>query len=126
MIGLLLSILATTLSLLVVDILFKGVIIANFPVAIIAAIVIGGINAFVKPAISLLSLPLTVITLGVFTLIINGFCFWLASIFVPGFAVNGLLAFIVGPLILSGVNTFLLQYFSEKYPTLPAAKPEQE
>lgn len=87
MIGLLLSVLATTLSLLVVDILFKGVIIANFPVAIIAAVVIGGINAFIKPLFSLLSLPLTIVTLGVFTLIINGFCFWLASIFVPGFAV---------------------------------------
>jgi putative membrane protein len=126
MIGLLLSVLATTLSLLVVDILFKGVVIANFPVAIIAAVVIGGINAFIKPLISLLSLPLTIVTLGVFTLIINGFCFWLASIFVPGFAVNGLLAFIFGPIILSVVNTFLLNYFSEKYPTLPASETGQE
>lgn len=122
MIGFLLSVLATTLSLLVVDILFKGVVIANFPVAIIAAVVIGGINTFVKPLISVLSLPLTFLTLGGFTLIINGFCFWLASVLVPGFAVNGLLAFVVAPLILATANTFLLKYFAEKYPALPGGQ----
>ena len=122
MIGFLLSVLATTLSLLVVDILFKGVIIANFPIAILAALVIGGINTFVKPLISLLSLPLTFVTLGAFTLVINGLCFWLASILVPGFAVNGLLAFLLGPVILAAANTFLLKYFAEKYPGLPGSQ----
>jgi putative membrane protein len=122
MIGFLLSVLATTMGLLVVDILFKGVVIANFPVAILAAVVIGGINAFVKPVIFLLSLPLTLITLGAFTLIINGFCFWLASILVPGFVVKGLWAFIVGPIVLAVANTFLVKYFAEKYPSLPGGQ----
>ena len=116
MIGSLLAILATTLSLLVVDIIFSGVSIANFPAALVAAVVIGLINGGVKPVISLLSLPINILSLGAFSLVINGLCFWLASLFVPGFRVAGLIAFIVAPIILSVVNTFLSKYFAEKFP----------
>ena len=115
MLGSLLTILATTLSLLVVDIIFSGVNIANFPAALIAAVSIGLINSGVKPVLSLLSLPLNIITLGAFSLIINGLCFWLASLFVPGFRVVGLIAFIVAPVILSFVNTLINKYFGEKF-----------
>lgn len=115
MIGSLLAILATTLSLLVVDIIFTNVSISNFPVALIAAASIGLINAGVKPILSLLSLPLNILTLGGFSLVINGFCFWLASLFVPGFRVSGLIAFIVAPIILSFVNTLINKYFGEKF-----------
>ncbi|ELS04148.1 putative membrane protein [Xenococcus sp. PCC 7305] len=116
MIGSLLTILATTLSLLVVDIIFSGVNIANFPAALIAALVIGLINTGIKPIISLLSLPLNILSLGAFSLVVNGLCFWLASLVVPGFRVVGLLAFILAPVILSFVNTFLGNYFAEKFP----------
>ncbi len=109
-----LTILATALSLLVVDILFPGVNLANFPAALVAAIAIGAINGSVKPILSLLSLPLTILSLGFFALIVNGFCFWLASVFVPGFQVSGLLSFIFAPVILSFVNAFLNQYLLEK------------
>ena len=118
MLGSLLAILATALSLLVVDIIFSGVSIANFPAALIAAAVIGVINAGVKPVISLLSLPINILSLGAFSLVINGLCFWLASLLVPGFRVAGLIAFIVAPIILSLVNTFLNKYFAEKMPAL--------
>ena len=117
MIGSLLTILATALSLLVVDIIFSGVNIANFPAALIAAVSIGVVNAGVKPILSLLSLPLNILTLGGFSLIVNGLCFWLASVFVPGFRVAGLLAFIFAPIILSFVSTFLNQYLAEKFPS---------
>lgn len=118
MIGSLLTILATTLSLLVVDIIFPGVNIANFPAALIAAVSIGVINAGVKPVISVLSLPLNIISLGAFSLVVNGLCFWLASLFVPGFKVAGLIAFIVAPVILSFVNTLINKYFGEKFSTI--------
>lgn len=126
MVGILLSILVTALSLLVVDILFKGVAIASFPVALIAGAVIGLINAFVKPVISILSLPLTLVTLGGFTLIINGICFALAAFLVPGFAVNGILAFLIAPVILAAGNTVLTNYFADKYPALPPAETTPE
>jgi len=115
MIGNLLTVLATALSLLVVDLVFpKGVDIANFPAALIAAVAIGLVNAFVRPVLSLLSLPLNFLSLGLFSLVVNGLCFWLASVIVPGFYVNGLLAFILGPVILSSVSTFLNNYFAER------------
>lgn len=122
MVGILLSTLVTALSLLVVDILFKGVAIASFPVALIAGAVIGLINGFVKPIINVLSLPLTLVTLGGFTLVINGICFALAAFLVPGFAVHGVLAFLLAPVILAAANTFLTKYFAEKYPSLPPAE----
>lgn len=118
MIGSLLTLLATALSLLVVDIIFPGVSLANFPAALIAAVGIGIVNAGVKPIISLLSLPLNILSLGAFSLVVNGFCFWLASVIVPGFRVAGLLSFILAPVLLSFVNTFLSKYFAEKFPSL--------
>lgn len=114
MIGILFSILATALSLLVVDIIFPGVKVDSFIVAMIAGAVIGLINGLVRPILGLLSLPITILTLGGFILVLNGFCFWLASVLVPGFVVKGLVAFIGGPIILSLVNTFLNKYFAEK------------
>ncbi len=114
MISTLLTLLATALSLLVVDLAVPGVDIATFPVALIAAASIGLVNSFVKPAISLLSLPLNFVTLGAFSLIINGLCFWLASVLVPAFRVDCLLAFLLGPVILSFVNTLINKYFSER------------
>jgi putative membrane protein len=118
MIGTLLTLLATALSLLVVDILFKGVYLANFPAAMVAAAAIGVVNGVIRPILSLLSLPINLITLGGFSLVINGLCFWLAAAVVPGFKVSGLLAFILAPVILSVVNTLLNNYFGEKFPTL--------
>lgn len=118
MVGSLLTILATALSLLVVDIIFPGVNLANFPAAIIAAVVIGIVNAGVRPVIALLSLPLNILSLGAFSLVVNGFCFWLASAFVPGFRVAGLLSFLLAPVLLSFVNTFLNNYLGERYPSL--------
>jgi putative membrane protein len=106
--------LATALSLLIVDLVVPGVDIANFPAALIAAVVIGLINSGIKPTINILSLPLTYLTLGGFSLIVNGICFWLASVLVPGFQVQGLIAFILGPVVLSLANTFLSKYFAEK------------
>jgi putative membrane protein len=118
MLGPLLTLLATALSLLVVDIIFKGVYLANFPAAMIAGAVIGIVNGLIRPILFLLSLPINLITLGAFTLVINGFCFWLAAAIVPGFKVSGLVAFIVAPVILSIVNTILNNYLGEKFPRL--------
>ncbi|PPJ61869.1 phage holin family protein [Cuspidothrix issatschenkoi] len=106
--------LATALSLLIVDLLVPGVNIANFPSALIAAMIIGLVNSAIKPTLTILSLPLTYLTLGGFSLILNGICFWLASVLAPGFEVRGLIAFILGPIVLSLVNTFLSKYFAEK------------
>jgi putative membrane protein len=110
--------LATALSLLIVDLVVPGVDIANFPAALIAALVIGLINGSVKPILSTLSLPLNFLSLGAFSLVVNGLCFWLAAVLVPGFSVSGIIAFLLGPVILSFANTFINNYFAEKNPAL--------
>lgn len=120
--GLFLTLLATALSLLVVDLVFAGVDIESFPVAIAAAIAIGFVNAIVKPILTLLSFPLTLLSLGGFLLVLNGICFSLAAVFVPGFQVHGLLSFFLGPILLSVINAFLNQYLADKL--APAADGE--
>ncbi|AKG24312.1 phage holin family protein [Calothrix sp. 336/3] len=114
MLGSLLAALATALSLLIVDLVVPGVDIANFPAALIAALAIGLVNGLVKPILSILSLPLNIITLGAFSLVVNGICFFLAAAFVPGFSAHGILAFLLAPVVLSIANTFLNNYFAEK------------
>jgi putative membrane protein len=113
-IGYLVTTLATALGLLVVDLVVPGVDIASFPAALLAAVSVGLVNSAIRPVLSVLSLPINFLTLGLFSLVINGLCFWLASLFVPGFVVSGLLAFIFGPVILSFASTFLNNYFTEK------------
>lgn len=110
--------LATALSLLVVDLVVPGVNIANFPAALIAALVIGLVNGTVKPVLSTLSLPLNFLSFGAFSLVVNGLCFWLAAVLVPGFGVRGIIAFLLGPVILSFANTFITKYFAERNPAL--------
>ena len=97
-----------------VDLAIPGVDINTFLAALLAAVSIGLVNAFVKPVLSMLSLPITFVTLGSFSLVVNGVCFWLASLLVPGFAVHGWLAIVLAPIVLSLTNTFLSQYFAEK------------
>jgi putative membrane protein len=113
--------LATALGLLIADLAVPGVDIASFPVALIAAVAIGVVNSVIRPVLSLLSLPINFLTLGLFSFVVNGFCFWLACLVVPGFLVNGFLAFIFGPIILSLASTFLNHYFAEKHVGQPAS-----
>lgn len=115
------TILATALSLLVVDLVVPGVNIANFPAALIAAAAIGLINSSVKPILTQVSLPLNYLTVGAFSVVVNGVCFWLASVLVPGFDARGLVAIIAGPVVLSFVNTFVTSYIAERKPELQLA-----
>jgi putative membrane protein len=128
MLSSLLTLLATALSLLVVDIIFPGVDLATFPAALFAAAILGLVNALIRPVLSALSLPLTFVTFGGFSLVVNGLCFWLASLFVPGFRVAGLLSFLFAPVLLSLVNTFINNYLGERYPqfSLGASKEQKE
>ena len=113
-VGFLVTTIATALGLLIVDLAVPGVDIANFPAAMVAAVAVGAVNSFIRPILSILSLPINFLSLGLFSFVVNGFCFWLASLFVPGFIVSGPLALLFGPVILSFASTFLNNYFAEK------------
>ncbi|NEQ31837.1 MAG: phage holin family protein [Leptolyngbya sp. SIO4C5] len=126
MLKLLLTGLVTALSLLIVDLVVPGVNIATFPAALIAAASIGVVNSLIKPILSVLSLPLNILSFGLFSLVVNGICFWLSSVLVPGFSVSGLLAIIAGPVILSLASTFLGNYLGERYPAIQGSPTEAD
>lgn len=112
--GFWLTTLVTALSLLLVDILFSGVYIESFLTAILAAIVLGLINSVLRPILFVLSLPINLLTLGLFSFVLNGICLWLAGVLVPGFQIHGLAAFLFGPIVLSLGTTFLTNYFEQR------------
>jgi putative membrane protein len=114
--SLLLSGLATALSLLVVDLIVPGVTLTTLTAAAIAAVSIGVVNAFLKPVLKTLTVPINVLSFGIFSFVLNGICLWLASLAVPGFYVSGIIGFLVGPVVLSAVNTFIADYFEKKAP----------
>lgn len=111
-----LSGLATALSLLVVDLIVPGVRIETITAAAIAAASVGLVNAFIKPILQTVAVPVTVLSFGAFALVVNGLCFWLSSLAVPGFYVKGILGFLLGPIVLSFVSTALGKYLDRKAP----------
>ena len=95
------------LALLAVTYLMPTIQINGFGSALIAALGLGLLNTLVRPILAILTLPITVLTLGLFYLVLNGFLFWLASAFLPGFDVQGPLAAIIGA-VLYGVIAWVL------------------
>lgn len=91
---------------------------ANWLSFIWLALIFGLLNAFVRPLVGLLALPLTCLTLGLFTLIINTFMFWLAGLaggnFGVGFSVDGFLPAFLGGLIVSAVSMVLSFVFKDE------------
>ncbi len=105
----------SSLILLLVATIVPGVEINNIPAAFVASIVLSVVNMLVKPLVQLLSLPITLVTLGLFSFFINAAMLGLAAYLVPDFQVHGLLPALVGSILLS-ILTGLLQ-FKEKQPT---------
>jgi putative membrane protein len=75
--------------------------------ALAAAFVLGLVNAVVRPLFVILTFPVTVVTLGLFLLVINGLLLWLVTAIVPGFHVNGFLAAVIASVLLSIVSGIL-------------------
>jgi putative membrane protein len=88
-----------------------GVSVSNAWALIAFALVLGVINWAVKPILTLLTLPITVLTLGIWYLVLNGLLVWLASAFVPGFAIQGLWSAIWFAIVLSVLNWLLSLIF---------------
>ncbi|RZI65366.1 phage holin family protein [Variovorax guangxiensis] len=93
--------LLSALALLAVTYIYGGVQIGSFTSALIAAAVIGLLNMVVRPVLVVLTLPVTIVTLGLFLFVINALIFWAASGLLGGFVVNGFVAALIGSLIYS-------------------------
>ncbi len=95
------------LALYIVARVLPGIHLSDFGSALIAALVIGLVNALIKPIFFLLTLPVTVLTLGLFTFVLNALMLMLASALTPGFKIDGFLTALLGSILLSIVTTIL-------------------
>jgi putative membrane protein len=89
------------LALMLVAYLYPGVKITGFGSALVAALILGLLNALIRPLLVVLTLPITVVTLGLFLLVINAFVFWAAARLLAGFDVASFGAALIGSLIYS-------------------------
>ena len=99
--------LTTALALGAVAWILPGVVITSLPALAVAALVLGLVNAVVKPLLVLLTLPLTVLSLGVFYLVVNGLAFAFAALLVPGFEVRSFFWAMLGAALVGLVSMFI-------------------
>lgn len=107
MLTLLLVWLLNAVALLVVAYILPGISVASFGAAMVAALVLGLINTLVKPILVLLTLPITILTLGLFLLVINALVFWFVGSILGGFKVNGFWWAMIGALLYSIISSLL-------------------
>jgi putative membrane protein len=91
-------------ALFAVPYLMKTVYVENFTTALIAALVLGLVNVLIRPLLVLLTLPVTVLTLGLFIFVINGLLFWAVANFVGGFYVAGFWSAFAGAILYSLIS----------------------
>ncbi|CAB3643247.1 Membrane protein of uncharacterised function [Achromobacter kerstersii] len=111
MVTLILVWILNAVALLAVAYLLPGIAVASFGSALIAALVLGLVNMLVKPVLVLLTLPITIVTLGLFLIVINALLFWFVGSVLKGFQVNGFWWAVGGAIlysIISGLLTKLI------------------
>jgi len=97
----------SAVALLLVAHLYSGVVVDSFVAALVAAFVIGLLNTIVRPVLVVLTLPVTILTLGLFMFVINALMFWSASGLLGGFHVRGFGAALLGSLIYSALGVVI-------------------
>ncbi len=111
---LLAHLLVSTLAVLIVAYVIPGVAVASFWSAFVLAVVLGILNTVLRPILIFLTLPLTILTLGLFTLVINTLLILLASWLVPGFIVTSFLQAFLFSIALSLVSSFMFAFLPGK------------
>jgi putative membrane protein len=101
---LLLTWLINALALLALKYIMPSITVDSFVTALIVAVVLGFINTLIRPIFVILTLPVTILTLGLFIFVINGLLFWAVGSFVPGFHVDGFWSGVFGAIIYSIIS----------------------
>ena len=102
--GFLLRVVINMLAIVLAAHIVPGISIDGLLSAVAAAVLLGLVNAVVRPILVVLTLPITLVTLGLFLLVLNGLCFWMVASVVRGFHVVGFWAAVLGALFVSVVN----------------------
>lgn len=111
---LLLTWILNALALLALPWLFTSIHVADFTTALVAALVLGLINTLIRPILVLLTLPATLLTLGLFIFVINGLLFWFVGSFIKGFTVDGFWAGVFGAIVYSVISWALSSLIPRK------------
>ncbi len=114
MAGLLLRWLILSFAIMVAAYLFPGIEVAGFGSALFAALVLGILNAFFRPILFLLTLPINILTLGLFTFVINAFLLLMTSGVIGGLVVTGFGSALLGSLIISIVSSLLSSFINDR------------
>jgi putative membrane protein len=111
--GFLIRLVVNAAALWVAAQLVPGFVITGVTPLVLAALVLGLINAIVRPVLLILTLPLTLVTLGLFLFVLNAFCIWLTSRLVPHFEVHTFGAALLGALVISAVSWLVTAFLSD-------------
>jgi len=112
--GLLIRWVINALALIVISKVIEGIRVDHLLAAFVAAGVLGAINAVLRPILLLLTLPITILTLGLFALVINGFMLYIAGAVVKGFHVSGFWASVFGALFLSVISWIANAFINDR------------
>ena len=96
--------LINALALMAVAYLMPSIHVSSFGAALVAALVLGLMNAVVRPVLFLLTLPVTILTLGLFIFVLNGLLFWFVGSFIQGFVVAGFWPGVFGAIVFSLIS----------------------
>lgn len=107
------KLLITILLLLLVANYVPGIEVSGLYIAFIVAIILGVVNLVIRPILVLLTLPINMMTFGLFTFIINAILFWFISTFIQGFNVDGFISAFVGAFIISIGNSFANKFLKK-------------
>ena len=102
--GFLVRVAVNALAIMLAASILPGIGVDGIVPAPAAAVLLGLVNAFVRPVLLILTLPITLVTLGLFLLVLNGLCFWLVASVVKGFHVAGFGSAMLGALVVSAVS----------------------
>ena len=111
--GFLLRVVINALAIMLAASILPGIAVDGLVPALAAGLLLGLVNAFVRPVLLILTLPITLLTLGLFLLVLNGFCFWLVASLVSGFHVAGFGSALLGSLMVSVVSWILTALVSD-------------
>jgi len=113
-VGFVLRVLVNALAIWLATEIVPGLAVRRAATVLVAAMVLGLVNAIVRPVLLVLTLPLTLVTLGLFLFVLNALCLWLTSAIVPGFEVRGFWAAFWGALVISAVSWVVNAFLSDR------------
>lgn len=105
--------LISSISLIIVAYIIPGISFTSFSVILFSAIILGIINAIIRPLIIILTIPINIITLGIFTFFINALMFWIVHLIVPGFQITNFMTAFWGAIIYLIINLILNIIFTK-------------